>query len=282
MDLGLKDRVVLITGASGGLGRALAEAFLAEGCLLALQGHRHLQELRTFAQTHLCAERVLVLGADVTEPAQVETAVAATLERFGHLDVCIVNAGIWWEESSRLDEMTVERIRHTIAVDLMGAVWTVRAFLRALASAPPPESRRGASATFIGSTAGRFGEKGHSDYSASKAALYGLVRSLKNEIVALDPYARVNMVEPGWTLTPMTRETLKSAKSLERIVGTMPLQQVARAEDIARAVLFLSSPLAARHISGEILTIAGGMEGRIQWEPGQIDVSAIRSRLEHE
>lgn len=280
MDLGLKDRVVFITGASGGLGRALAEAFLAEGSLLALQAHRHLDELRAFAAERLPPDRALVLGADVSQPEQVQNAFAEAVGHFGRVDICIVNAGIWWEESLRLDEMTIDRIRHTVNVDLLGAIWTVRAFLRALASGPPHDPRAGASATFIGSTAGRFGERGHSDYSASKAALYGLVRSLKNEIVSIDPYARVNMIEPGWTLTPMTRETLRAASAVKRIVRTMPLQQIARPEDIARAALFLSSPLAARHVSGEILTIAGGMEGRIQWEPDQIDVDAIERRMQ--
>jgi len=282
MDLGLRDKVVFITGASGGLGQSLAESFAAEGARLALQAHHHLPELRAFAQAHLPAARTLVIGADVTDSQQVQAAIQQTLERFGRVDICVVNAGVWAEDSLRLDEMTIDRIRHTLEVDLFGAIWTARAFLRSLAAHPPEKEQRGASITFIGSTAGRFGERGHCDYSAAKAALYGLVRTLKNEIVALDPYGRVNMVEPGWTLTPMTREELGSPDNVRRILRTMPVRQIARAVDIARAVLFLSSPLAARHVSGEILTVAGGMEGRIQWEPGQIDVAEVQGRLEQE
>ncbi|MFH1143958.1 MAG: SDR family oxidoreductase [Candidatus Eisenbacteria bacterium] len=280
MDLDLRERVVFITGASGGLGQALADSFAAEGARLALQAHRHLRELRVFTEAHLQPDRTFVVGADVSDPAQVHAAFSQTIERFGRIDICIVNAGIWWEDSLRLDEMTTDRVRHTIAVDLLGAIWTARSFMRSLAADPPAESRRGASMTFIGSTAGRFGESGHADYSASKAALRGLVRSLKNEIVSLDPYARVNMVEPGWVLTPMTHTALQAPETVQRIIRTMPIQQIARPIDIARAVLFLSSPRAARHISGEILTVAGGMEGRIQWEAGEIDVAAIQRRME--
>jgi len=282
MDLGLQEKVVFITGASGGIGQALAEGFAAEGARLSLQAHHHLRELRLFAEKRLPPGQTLVVGADVTHPEQVQTAVQETVERFGRVDVCVVNAGIWWEESLRLDEMTIDRVRHTLEVDLLGAIWTARAFLRAVAARPPEGAQQGVSMTFIGSTAGRFGERGHCDYSAAKAALYGLVRSLKNEIVALDPYGRVNMVEPGWVLTEMSRHALRSPANVQRILRTMPIQQIALPADIARAVLFLSSPFTARHVSGEILTVAGGMEGRIQWEPGQIDIPAVKRRLEQD
>jgi 3-oxoacyl-[acyl-carrier protein] reductase len=114
----------------------------------------------------------------------------------------------------------------------------------------------------------------------SKTGLYGLLRSLKNEIVTLDPYGRVNLVEPGWTATEMARPTLEQPGRVERIVRTMPLRQIARPADIARAVVFLCSPLAARHISGETLTVAGGMEGRVVWESDQVDAPAVRRRID--
>jgi 3-oxoacyl-[acyl-carrier protein] reductase len=197
---------------------------------------------------------------------------------FGRVDVCIANAGTWHPDNQRLDQMTPERFRETISVNLLGAAWTARAFLRVLAAAGPRDDGHGASLLFIGSTAGRFGERHHSDYSAAKAGLYGLVRSLKNEIVQIDPRARINMIEPGWTRTEMARPALSDPAALGRAVRTMPLQQIGTAADIARAAVFLSSPTASQHISGEVLTIAGGMEGRVQWEPGEIDVAAIKGR----
>ncbi len=282
MDLALDGKVVFITGASGGIGRALAEAFGAEGARLALQAHTHERELAAFAAERWPGERALVLNADVADPAQIDAACDQALVRFGRIDVCIANAGIWSATLERLDEMPVERVQRTLAVNLYGAIWTARSFLRALARSGPHPAGHGASLIFIGSTAGRFGERGNADYAVSKAGLYGLVRSLKSEIVACDPYARVNMVEPGWTMTPMTQATLASPGAVLRAVRTMPVRQLARAADIARAALFLASPTAARHVSGEILTIAGGMEGRVLWDTGEVDVDRIRRRLEED
>jgi 3-oxoacyl-[acyl-carrier protein] reductase len=174
------------------------------------------------------------------------------------------------------------RIRKTIEIDLLGAMWTARAFFATLACTGPRADGHGAALVFIGSTAGRFGEKGHAEYAASKAGLRGLVASLKNEIVELDRYARVNMIEPGWTVTHMARPALEEPGVISKVVRTMPLRQLARAKDIARAAIFLASPAAARHVSGEVITVAGGMEGRSLWEAGDVDEGEIRRRLDRE
>jgi 3-oxoacyl-[acyl-carrier protein] reductase len=282
MDLQLEDKVVLITGASGGIGRALAEAFAGEGARLALLGFRRREELRAWAAERPWRDRALTLGADLTKPAEVEAAFRDAGARFGRIDACVANAGVWPSGDLRLDELSEERLRSTIDANLFGAIWTARAFFSALREHGPRPDGHGASLVFIGSTAGRFGERGHVDYSVSKAGMYGLVRTLKNEIVALDPYGRVNLVEPGWTATAMARGTLGRAGLIEQVVRTMPLRQIARPEDIARAVVVLSSPAASRHVSGETLTVAGGMEGRVQWEAAQVDADAVRRRLDTE
>jgi 3-oxoacyl-[acyl-carrier protein] reductase len=98
--------------------------------------------------------------------------------------------------------------------------------------------------------------------------------------VELDPYARVNLIEPGWTVTHMARPALEEPGVISKVVRTMPLRQLGRAVDIARAALFLASPAAARHVSGEVITVAGGMEGRALWEGAPIDEAGIRERLE--
>lgn len=281
MDLGLAGARAFVTGASGGIGWAIAEALAAEGARLALHAHRHTAELEERLAT-LPGGRAgaAVFTADIADPEAVEAAFAGAAERFGGIDLCVANAGVWATEAHRLDEMPAERIRRTLDIDLLGALWTARAFLRQLARAPRPAAAGGASLTFIGSTAGRFGEKGHCDYSVAKAGLYGLLRTLKNEIVLIDPAGRVNLIEPGWTLTSMAAGALADEERLRRIVRTMPLRQIARAEDIAASVLFLASPRAARHISGEILTVAGGMEGRLLWREGEIDTREVRRRSE--
>ncbi len=274
MDLALKDKVVLVTGASGGIGSAMAEGFAAEGAKLVLHAGSKLAELeRTWGN------RALVVQAEISDCASVERMFAAATAKFGRVDCVIANAGRWTPEFALVHQASEARIRSNIETNLLGALWTARAFLGTLAKTGPRSDGHGASLVLIGSTAGRFGEKGHAEYAVSKAGLYGILNSIKNEIVALDPFARVNMIEPGWTVTKMARPSLEQPGLIGSVVRTMPLRQLARAEDIARAALFLCSPAAARHVSGQVLTVAGGMEGRVQWEKSEVDEAAVRARL---
>ncbi len=279
MDLGLADQTVFVTGAGGGIGRALAEAFAAEGASLALHANRSIAALEAWISEQPWRHRALAVQADVTRPGEISSAMEEARKRFGRVDVCIANAGMWTPESRLLHLADEARIRRTIETNLLGALWTARAFMDALAKSGPRADGHGASLLFIGSTAGRFGEKGHAEYAVSKAGLYGLLKSLKNEIVELDPYARVNLIEPGWTVTHMARPALEEPGVISKVVRTMPLRQLGRAVDVARAALFLASPAASRHVSGEVISVAGGMEGRALWGDGDVDEGAIRSRL---
>jgi 3-oxoacyl-[acyl-carrier protein] reductase len=280
MDLQLADKTVLVTGAGGGIGRALAEAFAGEGASLALHAQRSFGALETWLAAQPWRERAIAVRADVTKPAEIAAAMEKARARFGRVDVCVANAGVWTPEAKLLHEADEERIRKTIDTNLLGSLWTARAFFVSLARTGPRPDGHGASLVLIGSTAGRFGERMHAEYSVSKAGLYGLLRSLKNEIVALDPYARVNLIEPGWTVTHMARPALEEPGVISKVVRTMPMRQLGRAVDVARAALFLASPAASRHVSGEIITVAGGMEGRALWEAADIDEAAIRERLD--
>lgn len=209
--------------------------------------------------------RAVSLTVDVRDPAALERAMRDAERIFGRVDVCVVCAGIWPDESVPLHAMSEDRIRDVVETNLLGAIWTSRAFLSSLARTGPRRDERGASIVFVGSTAGRFGERGHAEYAASKAALRGLALSLKNEIVALDPRGRVNVVEPGWTVTPVIEECLSRNGLLESTLATMPLRRLATPTDVARAILFCASPAMASHISGEHFLVAGGMEGRVVW-----------------
>jgi len=273
MDLGLKGQVVLVTGASGGIGAALAESFAAEGAQLVLHAGSKFAELE-----RSWGPRALVVQAEISDCASVERMFAAAVAKYGRVDSVIANAGRWTPEFALVHQASEARIRSNIETNLFGTLWTARAFLATLAKTGPRADGNGASLVLIGSTAGRFGEKGHAEYAVSKAGLYGILHSIKNEIVALDPFGRVNMIEPGWTVTKMARPALERPGVIAAVVRTMPLRQLARAEDIARAALFLSSPAAARHVSGQVVTVAGGMEGRVIWEGGEIDEEAIRRR----
>lgn len=278
MDTGLRGKVVFVTGASGGIGRAMVRTFADEGASLVLQGYRQLDDLRDWVADSDFADRSLCVGADVSDPEALEGAFAEARERFGRVDVCLANAGVWPPADLPLHELPPARVREVVGVNLLGATWTARAFARSLAATGPSDDGHGASLVFTGSTAGRFGERGHADYALSKAGLLGLVRTLKNELPQLDPGARVNLVEPGWTVTAMARPALEDDAQVERATRTMALRQLARADDIARTALFLSSPLLARHLTGQVLTVAGGMEGRLLWSADDVDADSVRAR----
>ena len=282
MELALRDKCVVITGASGGIGRALAEGFAAEGARLVLVGHTRFDELEQYVAGCAWREQSLCLRADVSKPAEIEAVFAAAELEFGRCDIAIANAGAWPKPDQLLHEAGEARIRGALDANLFATLWTARAFMASLARGGPRADGHGASLTLIGSTAGRFGERGHADYATAKAGLIGLALSLKNELPRLDPYARVNVVEPGWTVTHMVRPELETPGAIAKVARTMPLRQLARASDIAKAVLFVSSPTAARHVTGEVLTVAGGMEGRTLWAADEIDEVAVRRRLQED
>jgi 3-oxoacyl-[acyl-carrier protein] reductase len=280
VDTQLAGLTVLITGASGGIGEAIALAFAQEGANLVLHANHRRDKLEDLVGLHGLGERCILGRADLRQPTALEPLFDCARERFGRVDVVIANAGIWPPEDKPLHELEPARIREVLEVNLLGTIYTCRSFAAQLAAHGPRADGHGASICLIGSTAGRFGEAKHLEYAVSKAGLYGLMRSLKNELVELDPWARINLVEPGWTVTPMAEPALAQPGVIEKVCATMPLRQLARPEDVARAVVFLSSPALARHLSGEVLTVAGGMEGRRLWTDEQIDPVVVRSRLD--
>lgn len=279
MNLALDGKTVFVTGASGGIGRAVAEVLAGEGANLVLHGHRQAAALATWLADQPWADRATIANADVRDADAMERALEEARVLHGRIHGCVVNAGIWPPDDVPVVDLEPERVDAVLGVNLAGAFWTARAFLRALRASGPDPGGAGASIVLTGSTAAKFGERGHADYAASKSGLYGLMRSLKNEIVALDPYGRANVVEPGWTVTEMTAKNLEQPGVVERVVRTMPMQQLARTGDIANTIVWLLSPRAARHVSGEILTVAGGMEGRVLREESDVDRAAVQRRL---
>lgn len=116
----------------------------------------------------------------------------------------------------------------------------------------------------VASTAGSFGEAGHADYAAAKGAiLSGLLMSAKNEAARIGPGVRVNVVAPGWTVTPAVMARGLSDDHFERATATMSIKKLGRPEDVAAQVVVLSSDEISGHLSGQVITVAGGMEGRM-------------------
>jgi 3-oxoacyl-[acyl-carrier protein] reductase len=258
MESDLKDKCVLITGAAGGIGLATARAFAAEGAALIL--HYHKQRAPLDALCRQIDVPNVVVAADLRDEVQTEHLFDEALRTFPRIDVVVVNAGWWAGQFAPLHEMSLTQWQATLAADLTSAFLTSRAFLRHLAAVP----REAAALVLIGSTAALFGEAGNADYAAAKAGLaYGLTLSLKNEIVRLAPRGRVNCVCPGWTRTAMADDHLADPETLRRVQATIALRKVATPEDVAAAIVVLASERLAGHLSGVILPVAGGMEGRV-------------------
>ena len=253
----MKGKGVLVTGASGGIGAACARAFAAEGARVAVHYHRGRERAEAVAAELADAP---VLGADLTSEEEVEHLFAAAREALGRIDVCAAVAGVWPREDSPVWQMSLERWRDTLDANLTASFLTARAFLHEV------ERNGGGSLVLVGSTAGIFGEAGHADYAAAKSAiLVGLLLSLKNEIVRIAPTGRVNAVAPGWTESPMTRG-LVDPERMRAVSRTMALRKIAQPEDVARQVVVLASDELSGHVTGQVIVVAGGMEGRVLHE----------------
>jgi 3-oxoacyl-[acyl-carrier protein] reductase len=253
VETGLAGKGVLVTGASGGIGAACVVAFREEGARVAAHYHRGGERAEA-------TRADVIVGGDLRDEGEVARVFAEARDGLGRIDVCAAVAGVWPSEDVPVWELPLERWEETLRANLTVTFLTARAFLVEVA-------RNGHGAlVMIASTAGIVGEAGHADYAAAKSAIaHGLLLSLKNEVVRVAPRARVNVVAPGWTESPMTRGHV-DPEHVRKISRTMALRKVAQPEDVARQVVVLASNELSGHVTGQVIVVAGGMEGRVVHE----------------
>src|SRR5262245_35223957 len=251
----------------------MARQFASEGAKLVLHYRRGRKNAEALSRELRTSESITV-QADLTREGDVRRLFEQALKRFKHIDTLVANAGTWETRDVPLHAMALRQWEHTLDNVLTTTFLSLREFFKTVAR------QKQGNAVLVASTAGVFGEPGHADYAAAKAAMaYGLTRSLKNEIARIAPHTRsycggrVNCICPGWTVVPRTATRLGNKEMVQRVIATMALPKLGRPPDVASLAVFLSSDSLAGHVTGQTVIIAGGMEGRVLWMPGEADPS---------
>ncbi len=245
-----KDRVVIVTGAAGGIGLATARCLAQEGARVAAAVHTPEQADATEAAVRAAgAPDVLVCVCDVADEAAVTRCTAGTVERWGRLDGVVNNAGEM--DFKPFADWTAADWQHTLGVDLVGAYWLMRDAFRHMTA-----SGRGGSIVNVSSIHAEMTTPNVATYAAAKAALVSLTRSAAIEGKALG--IRANAVLPGAIETPMLRQNPNLASGAE----TLDPADVGTPESVAAAIAFLLSDDAA-FVTGEALRVDGGRLARL-------------------
>lgn len=235
-------KVALITGASRGIGAAVARRLRADGCEVVLN------YARSRAQAEDLAAQLggTALQADVSDPAQVKRMVDTVLEKFCQLDILVCSAGVAWQGLTQ--DMGQEEYRRVMGVDLDGTFYCCQAVL------PQMIRQRSGRIVTVSSMWGQVGGSCETAYSAAKAGVIGLTKALAKEVAPSG--VTVNCVAPGVIDTDMVR-TL-GAQTLTDLAEETPLGRLGRAEDVAECVSFLCSP-AGDFLTGQVIAPNGGL-----------------------
>lgn len=245
----LADRVALVTGASRGIGRAIAITLAERGAAVAVNYTRGEAAANEVCEAIRAAGgKALAIGFDVADEAAVEDGIKRVVAELGGLDILVANAGI--SIDALLLRAKADDFRRILAVNVEGAFLCARAAARHLLKA----KERGR-VIAVSSVVGETGNPGQSMYAASKAALLGLTKSLASELAPRG--VTVNAITPGFIATDMTDAALNGA-ARDALLAKIPLKRIGEAQEVAEAVAWLASPAAA-YVTGHVLRINGGL-----------------------
>lgn len=254
-DTGLRGKVVIVTGASAGIGRATSKMFAAEGCKVAAWDVNDNCATELLEELCQAGGEGLFRKLDVSDPTEVEVAVQEVIARWGCVDVLINNAGITrdsqlvkWKEGAIAGMMSDEAFDAVISVNLRGV------FVCSRAVVPSMIQQGGGVILNASSVVGLYGNFGQTNYSATKAGVIAFARTWSRELAKYN--IRVNAIAPGFIATEMVQKMPE--KVVQSMVSHTPLGRMGRPEDIGEAYVWLASD-AASFITGTVLSVDGGL-----------------------
>ena len=247
----LKDKVAIITGAGGGIGRGIALKFASLGANVVVADIKEEGARETVSMVEMAGTKGLALNTDITSWAQGQQMAKVAMSTFGRIDILVNNAG--WDKIEPFVKNTPEFWDKVIAINLKGPIHCTRAVL------DPMMERKYGKIISISSDAGRVGSTGEAVYSACKGGIISFTKTLAREMARYQ--INVNCVCPGATDTPLLAEITggeTGARIIEAMVKAVPFRRLGKPEDIAGAVAFLASDEAA-FITGQTLSVSGGL-----------------------
>ena len=245
--MNLQGKTALITGASRGIGRAIALLFADHGCNIAYTYINEDQEADVLTNDLLAkGVQVLCIKSDAADFAAAHDVVKQIMDTFGRLDILVCNAGI--TQDTLLMRMTEQQWDDVLNVNLKSV------FNYCHAATPHMMRQRSGSIIAMSSVVGVAGNAGQINYAASKAGIIGLVKSLGKELGSRN--VRVNAIAPGYILTDMTRALGEAAQA--EITKMIPMRRCGEAEEVAKVALFLASDLSS-YVSGQVISVNGAM-----------------------
>lgn len=243
-----KNKNIIITGSSRGIGRSCAIKFAQEGANVIINYRKREEKARELLkEIESYGVKALAVRADVSEIDEAHKLIDEAIKTFGHIDVLVNNAGIWIETPAGSTQK--ETIDNVIGVNLKSVIYLSNRIT------PHFRSRKAGRIINISSTAGQRGEACYSVYAATKGAIISYTKSLSSEL-AKDGIL-VNAVAPGWVDTDLNDSVFTDKENKARIAATIPIGHIPTPDEVAGSVLFLSSPWSSV-ITGEVLNVNGG------------------------